>query len=31
VVKRPRRDRLEPGFTISVRSHWDGKDVGMSA
>jgi probable F420-dependent oxidoreductase len=29
VVKRLRRDRPEPGFTISVRSHWDGKDVGM--
>jgi len=29
VVKRLRRDRPEPSFTISVRSHWDGKDVGM--
>jgi len=29
VVKRLRRDRPELGFTISVRSHWDGKDVGM--
>jgi len=29
VVKRLRRDRPEPGFTISVRSHWDGKDVGV--
>src|SRR5438094_1167598 len=29
VVKRLRRDRPEPEFTISVRSHWDGKDVGM--
>src|SRR5262249_18277127 len=29
VVKRLRRDRPEPGFTISVRSHWDGKDIGM--
>jgi probable F420-dependent oxidoreductase len=29
VVKRLRRDRPEPTFTISVRSHWDGKDVGM--
>ena len=29
VVERLRRDRPEPGFTISVRSHWDGKDVGM--
>jgi probable F420-dependent oxidoreductase len=29
VVKRLRRDRPEPGFTISIRYHWDGKDVGM--
>jgi probable F420-dependent oxidoreductase len=29
VVKRLRRDRPEPEFTISVRSHWDGKDLGM--
>jgi len=29
VVKRLRRDRPEPSFTISVRSHWDGKDAGM--
>ena len=29
VVKRLRRDRPEPEFTISVRSHWNGKDVGM--
>src|SRR5437763_1036585 len=29
VVKRLRRDRPEPEFTISVRSHWDGRDVGM--
>jgi alkanesulfonate monooxygenase SsuD/methylene tetrahydromethanopterin reductase-like flavin-dependent oxidoreductase (luciferase family) len=29
VVARLRRDRPEPEFTISVRSHWDGKDVGM--
>src|SRR5438094_2062092 len=29
VVERLRRDRPEAGFTISVRSHWDGKDVGM--
>src|SRR5229473_1668268 len=29
VVKRLRRDRPEPSFTISVRSHWDGKDLGM--
>ena len=29
VVKRLRRDRPEPDFTISVRSHWDGRDVGM--
>src|SRR5246127_1996026 len=28
-VKRPRRRRPEPSFTISVRSHWDGKDVGV--
>src|SRR5271165_4806031 len=29
VVRRLRRDRPEPDFTISVRSHWDGKDIGM--
>ena len=29
VIERLRRDRPEPEFTISVRSHWDGKDVGM--
>jgi hypothetical protein len=29
VVARLRRDRPEPGFTISIRSHWDGKDLGM--
>jgi probable F420-dependent oxidoreductase len=29
VVARLRRDRPEPGFTISFRSHWDGKDLGM--
>jgi len=29
VVKRLRRHRPEPSFTISVRSHWDGKDIGM--
>ncbi|MBV9826139.1 MAG: TIGR03619 family F420-dependent LLM class oxidoreductase [Alphaproteobacteria bacterium] len=29
IVKRLRRDRPEPEFTISIRSHWDGKDVGM--
>jgi probable F420-dependent oxidoreductase len=29
VVARLRRDRPEPEFTISFRSHWDGKDVGM--
>jgi Luciferase-like monooxygenase len=29
VVARLRRDRPEPEFTISVRSHWDGRDVGM--
>jgi probable F420-dependent oxidoreductase len=28
VIQRLRRDRPEPGFTISVRSHWNGKDVG---
>ncbi|MBV8493315.1 MAG: hypothetical protein JO162_07525, partial [Alphaproteobacteria bacterium] len=26
---RDRRDRPEPEFTISVRSHWDGRDLGM--
>ena len=29
VVARLRRDRPEPEFTISIRSHWDGKDLGM--
>src|SRR3954451_19367399 len=29
VIERLRRDRPEPEFTISVRSHWDGRDVGM--
>jgi hypothetical protein len=29
VVARLRRDRPESEFTISVRSHWDGRDVGM--
>ena len=29
VVERLRSDRPEPEFTISFRSHWDGKDVGM--
>jgi alkanesulfonate monooxygenase SsuD/methylene tetrahydromethanopterin reductase-like flavin-dependent oxidoreductase (luciferase family) len=29
VVARLRRDRPEPEFTISVRSHWDGRDLGM--
>jgi probable F420-dependent oxidoreductase len=29
VIQRLRRDRPEPSFTISIRSHWDGKDVGM--
>lgn len=29
VVARLRRDRPDPEFTISIRSHWDGKDVGM--
>src|SRR5260370_35277676 len=29
VVKRLRRDRPEPSFTISVRRHWGGKDVGL--
>jgi hypothetical protein len=28
VIQRLRRDRPEPSFTISVRSHWNGKDVG---
>ena len=28
-VKRLRRDRPEPEFTISLRYHWDGKDVGF--
>jgi alkanesulfonate monooxygenase SsuD/methylene tetrahydromethanopterin reductase-like flavin-dependent oxidoreductase (luciferase family) len=29
VIERLRRDRPEPGFTISIRSHWDGQDIGM--
>ena len=29
VVKRLCGDGSEPGFTISVCPHWDGKDVGM--
>ena len=29
IIQRLRRDRPEPSFTISVRSHWDGKDIGM--
>jgi hypothetical protein len=29
VIARLRRDRPEPEFTISIRSHWDGRDVGM--
>jgi probable F420-dependent oxidoreductase len=29
IIARLRRDRPEPEFTISVRSHWDGKDAGM--
>jgi probable F420-dependent oxidoreductase len=29
VVARLRRDRPEPEFTVSIRSHWDGRDVGM--
>ncbi|HEX3860349.1 MAG TPA: TIGR03619 family F420-dependent LLM class oxidoreductase [Stellaceae bacterium] len=29
VVARLRRDRPEPEFTISIRSHWNGKDIGM--
>ncbi|HTV89549.1 MAG TPA: TIGR03619 family F420-dependent LLM class oxidoreductase [Stellaceae bacterium] len=28
IVARLRRDRPEPEFTISVRSHWDGRDHG---
>ncbi len=28
IVRRLRRDRPEPGFTISIRSHWDGRDEG---
>jgi probable F420-dependent oxidoreductase len=28
VVARLRRDRPEPEFTISMRTHWNGKDVG---
>jgi probable F420-dependent oxidoreductase len=30
VVKRLRRDRPEPEFTISLRWHWDGKDLGLA-
>jgi probable F420-dependent oxidoreductase len=29
VIARLRRDRPEPEFTISIRSHWDGKDLEM--
>ena len=29
VIERLRRDRPEPEFTISVRSHWDGRDIVM--
>jgi probable F420-dependent oxidoreductase len=29
VVARLRRDRPEPEFTISIRHHWDGRDIGM--
>jgi probable F420-dependent oxidoreductase len=29
IIARLRRDRPEPEFTISIRSHWDGKDRGM--
>ncbi|MGH7092315.1 MAG: TIGR03619 family F420-dependent LLM class oxidoreductase [Stellaceae bacterium] len=29
-VKRLRRDRPDPSFTISVRYHWDGKDLGLA-
>jgi probable F420-dependent oxidoreductase len=29
VIERLRRDRPEPEFTISIRSHWDGKDLAM--
>ncbi len=28
IVERLRRDRPEPEFTISIRSHWNGKDEG---
>ena len=28
IVKRLRRDRPEPEFTISMRTHWNGKDEG---
>jgi probable F420-dependent oxidoreductase len=28
IVERLRRDRPEPGFTISMRTHWNGKDDG---
>ena len=28
IIARLRQDRPEPEFTISVRSHWNGKDVG---
>src|SRR5258708_11731292 len=27
-LKRLRRDRPEPEFTISIRSHWNGRDIG---
>jgi probable F420-dependent oxidoreductase len=30
MVKRLRRDRPEPEFTISLRWHWDGKDLGLA-
>ena len=29
IIARLRRDRPGADFTISIRSHWDGKDVGM--
>ena len=29
IVARLRRDRPEPEFTISMRTHWDGKDEGL--
>jgi probable F420-dependent oxidoreductase len=28
VIQRLRRDQPEPSFTISIRSHWNGKDLG---